>query len=94
VRRTKPKLTARQRRLERSKQNERKLRRRLRSESNLPVWKTTELGNGKLGIQCPRYGCGGKATVNKKKWIEAKPGFESRSCTYCYAVAWIPEELL
>jgi hypothetical protein len=78
----------------RSIANERKLKRRLRRESTLPTWKTQELGKGQLGIQCPREGCAGKAKVNKRRWLDSKPEYETRCCTYCYAAAWIPEDLL
>lgn len=85
---------AKERARRQSIRNNRKLRRRLRRESSLPVWKVQELPKGQLGITCPRERCGGKAVVNKKRWLESRPDFESRCCTYCYATAWIPEELL
>jgi hypothetical protein len=50
--------------------------------STLPLWKLVDLGSNKLGIQCPRKECGGKAVVNKKRWT-AQNGFIGRSCTYC-----------
>jgi hypothetical protein len=78
----------------RSLANERKLKRRLRAESNLPTWKVKKLPSGQFGIQCPRFGCGGKAVVNGRRWLDSKPNSETRTCTYCYAAAWIPEELL
>lgn len=77
----------------RSIANARKLKRQLRRESNLPVWKVKELEGGQLGIQCPRSGCAGKAKVNKKRWLESKPDYETRCCTYCFVPAWIPEDL-
>lgn len=77
----------------RSIANARKLKRQLRRESNLPVWKIKELGNGQLGIECPRSGCAGKAKVNKRKWLGSRVDYETRSCTYCFAPSWIPEDL-
>lgn len=77
----------------RSIANARKLKRRLRRESTLPIWKVKELDGGQLGITCPREGCAGKAKVNKRKWVDSRPDFETRSCTYCFAPAWIPEDL-
>lgn len=68
--------------------------------SMLPVWKVTDLGPGKLGIQCPQEDCKGKAVVGKK-W--AKPRLAKhhsteqdimivgRPCTYCFKTAQVPE---
>lgn len=78
----------------RSIANERKLKRRLRRESPLSTWIVKELGQGQIGLQCPRTGCAGKAKVNKKKWIASHPEYETRSCTYCFHPSWIPEKLL
>jgi hypothetical protein len=68
----------------------------------LPEWKTTDLGAGKLGIECPRKECGGKAVVNKRKWIKAhvhtfhdnsKLVIWGRACTYCFRASGVPEHL-
>lgn len=62
--------------------------------SQLPKWEVTDLGEGKLGIRCPRRGCRGKAVVNGKKWKETRTynGIKiiGRSCTYCFRTAMIP----
>jgi hypothetical protein len=67
---------------------------RLKRDGGNPDWKTTELGGGKLGIECPRQNCQGKATVNQKKWLFEQRDFLSRSCTYCNWLSMIPVELL
>jgi hypothetical protein len=56
---------------------------------SLPVWKVKQLGAGKLGIECPRRACQGKAVVSGRKWKEARPE-PTRSCTYCFRVAQLP----
>jgi hypothetical protein len=58
--------------------------------SSLPVFKTRSLGGGKLGVTCPRPDCGGKAVVRGKLWRTCRPG-GTRSCTYCFRVAWISD---
>lgn len=55
-------------------------------------WIVTTLPDGKLGIECPR--CGGKAVVNRKKWLFGDTDFLSRGCTYCYRPIFIPKTLL
>lgn len=67
-------------------------------KSSLPLWLMKNLGANKLGIECPRKGCGGKAIVNKKKWLHSrtvenadgsKTDIIGRSCTYCFKTARI-----
>ena len=60
--------------------------------STIPFWIVKALGPNKIGIECPRRDCGGKAVVNKKKWYKAQPNFITRSCTYCFKANRIPEE--
>jgi len=63
--------------------------------STLPFWITAQGEGGTLRITCPR--CGGKALVNKKKWLtyrsEEGRTFIGRSCTYCFKTAQIPEAM-
>lgn len=62
--------------------------------SQLKVWKTRDLGPGKLGIECPN--CSNKAIVSKRHW--GKPvgaiakGSKTRPCTYCFSTAWITQK--
>jgi len=50
----------------------------------------TALGPGWLAITCPN--CGGTAGVKKSKWCR-KNGFTGRSCTYCFKVARLPDQV-
>lgn len=65
---------------------------KLRKAGSVKNWIATELDSGQLGIECPR--CGGKAKINKRRWIIAQPDYLSRGCTYCFYVSWIPQNLL
>lgn len=56
-------------------------------------WLATAMDRGKLGIQCPDRDCGGKAVVNRKRWLESKPDYATRSCTYCFKTFKVPDKL-
>lgn len=72
----------------------------------LPIWQIVRL-DGKLGIQCPRKNCRGKAVVSRA-WLnprrvvtssgdtrdETETTIRGRSCTYCFRAAEIPEEFI
>jgi hypothetical protein len=72
----------------------------------LPEWIVTELGSGKIGIECPRTvvasnldprgreKCGGKAIVNKRRWLMIQPDYATRACTYCFNTNRIPKSAL
>lgn len=60
------------------------------STGSLRPWVVKNLGAGKAGIECPR--CGGKASVNKRKWLSASD-YKTRSCTYCFKTSMIPEDV-
>lgn len=67
---------------------------RFKRQGDTPDWKVTDLGGNKLGIECPREKCKGKATVNKKRWLYEQTDFLSRPCTYCNWLAMIPINIL
>lgn len=60
---------------------------------SLKPWLTTSLDANKLGIECPHKECGGKAVVNKKKWLNLKREYVGRSCTYCFRTSRVPDGL-
>jgi DNA-directed RNA polymerase subunit RPC12/RpoP len=54
------------------------------------VWKLTDLGPNRLGVQCPW--CDHKMIVNKRAWLPTKKNpFFMRSCSYCGHKVAIPE---
>lgn len=59
-----------------------------------PEFIAKDLGEGKLGITCPRNHCRGKVIVNKKKWVFDDKDYRFRGCAYCNNLAAIPRDLL
>ena len=60
--------------------------------SSLPVWLVTRLGPQKIGIQCPRKDCKGKAVVSRK-WLR-RTNIIGRVCTYCFKTSQVPKEMV
>lgn len=63
--------------------------------SRLQFWEVRPLGVNQIGIKCPN--CGGKAAVNRKKWLKPPDhlvgqNIIGRACTYCFRAARIPDD--
>lgn len=58
--------------------------------STLPSWIMQPGEGGTLRITCPS--CGGKAVVNKSRWLNDRKEFIGRSCTYCFKTSKIREK--
>lgn len=62
--------------------------------TKMPDFKVTELGNGKIGIECPKPTCKGKAVLNRKIWLLRDTDHLTRACSYCGMWYLIPLDLL
>lgn len=58
----------------------------------IPLFKVTRTGDKKFNVMLTCTHCGNEIPVNWAKLVKSMPGYNTRSCTYCFKVSRIRKE--